>query len=126
MVRKGIVSRRVGHGIIPSKEPGKDRARTVHLLFRIFKNRLPVKNRVDMIKLSRKVLVIGERDTVFSGKDPYISGIAVFVFCCKKYSVNNKCPITYNQIRASLGHFAAAKSFTSMLKQLSKISISTL
>ena len=120
MVRKGIVSSRVRHGIIPSKYPGEDRARTVHLLFKIFKDNLPAKNRAKIIKFSTRILVKGERAAVFSGKDPYISGIAVFVFCCRKYSVNNKCPITYNQIRDSLGHFAAGQSFTSMLKQLSK------
>jgi len=120
MVRKGIVRSRVRRGIIPGKYPAKDRARTVHTLFKIFKDYLPAGKRMDTIKFSKQVLEIGESDAIFSGKDPYISGIAVFVFCCRKFSDNNKCPITYNQIRMSLGHFAAAQSFTSMLKQLSK------
>ena len=120
MVRKGIVRSRVKHGIIPSKYQGEDRARIVYLLFKIFWNYLPAKDREKMVKLSTRVLVKGERTTVFSGKDPYISGIAVFVFCCREYSVNNKCPITYNQIRESIGHFATGQSFTLMLKQLSK------
>ena len=120
MVRKGITRSRVRRGIIPSKEPAKDRARTVHTLFKIFKDNLPAENKTNIINFSKQVLEIGESDAVFSGKDPYISGIAVFVFCCRKYSDNDKCPITYNQIRESLGHFAAGQSFTSMLKQLSK------
>jgi len=120
LVRKGITGSRARRGIIPSKEPAKDRARTVHTLFKIFKDYLPAKNRKNMINFSIQVLEIGESDAVFSGKDPYISGIAVFVFCCRKYSDNGRCPITYNQIRQSLGHFAAGQSFTSMLNQLSK------
>jgi len=120
LVRKGIVKSRVRRGIIPSKNPGNDRARTVSQLFKTFSTHLPDDKKSKMINFSRQVLEIGESDAIFSGKDPYISGIAVFVYSCRKFSDNGRCPVTYDQIRLGLGHFASGQNFLILLKQLSK------
>ena len=120
MVRKGIVKSRVRRGIIPSKNPQNDRARTVSQLFEMFSTRLPDNKKSKMINFSRQILEIGESDAIFSGKDPYISGIAVFVYSCRKFSDDGRCYVTYEQIRFALGHFAAGQNFLMLLKQLSK------
>lgn len=120
MVRKGIVKSRVKRGVIPSKNPQNDRARTVSQLFKIFRTYLPHNKRSKTINFSRQILEIGESDAIFSGKDPYISGIAVFVYSCRKFSINGRCPVTYDQIRNELGHFASGRNFLMLLEQLSK------
>jgi len=120
MVRKGIVRARARKGILPSKNQGNDRARVVSQLFKTFSSYLSNDTKPKMINFSKEVLEIGESDAIFSGKDPYISGIAVFVFACRKFSYNGRCPVTYNQIRFELGHFVAGQSFLSMLKDLAK------
>lgn len=119
MVRKGAPHERVRKGNIPSDDPAKDRARIVHTLFTIFKNRLDDDKRPQMIKKSEEILVIGDSDRLFDGKDPYVSGVAVFVSICRHFSYNGKCPVTYDEIRNELGNFASGNNFINMLKTLS-------
>lgn len=121
MVRKNAPHERAKKGIIPTDDPSKDRARTVHTLFTKFKYRLNTDEKIfsQMVDKSREILEIGDSDRLFDGRDPYVSGVAVFVVVCRHFSDDHKCPITYNEIRES-GHFASGKNFVSLLETLTK------
>ncbi len=120
MVRKQTPHDRAKKGIIPTDNPAKDRARTVYRLFKIFKNRLDESQTAPMINKAKEILEIGESDALFAGKDPHVSGIAIFVYVCKRFSYNCKCAITYKEIREEFAHFASGESFVGMLITLSK------
>ncbi|MGI0056569.1 MAG: hypothetical protein ACREAK_04255 [Nitrosarchaeum sp.] len=120
MVRKRIPHVRARRGIIPTNDPAKDRARTVHALLKIFKDDLDKNQRISMANTAKEILVIGESDAIFSGKDPLVSGIAIFIYVCRRFSYDCNCPITYDEIREKFVHFAAGYTFVGMLKTLSK------
>ena len=117
MVRKGIPNKRAKRGIIPS-DPFKDRAHTVHLLITTFEKYFIKNQRDSMANLATKILTVGDADMIFSGKDPYVSGVAVFVYVCKRFSPNQRCIIKYDAIRDKVANFSAGGSFQNMLKTL--------
>jgi len=119
MVRKGIPSARARRGIIPS-DPFKDRARTVHYLIKTFENYFTKSQRDSMAKLATKILKVGDRKLLFSGRDPYVSGVTIFVYVCRRFSSDGKCVVTYDDIRTTCAHFASGASFMGLLKTLSK------
>ncbi len=73
-----------------------------------------------MTTKAKEILEIGESDALFAGKDPLVSGIAIFVYVCRRFSYDCKCSITYNEIRDKFAHFSSGSTFVLMLKTLSK------
>ncbi|HXT85064.1 MAG TPA: hypothetical protein VN704_12175 [Verrucomicrobiae bacterium] len=119
MVRKQTPHERAKRGIIPTNDPVKDRARTVHGLFRKFHYRLDESRRIQMINKATEILEIGESDSIFDGRDPIVSGIAIFVYTCRRFSYECKCRVTYKDIREEFVHFSSGESFVKMLLTLS-------
>lgn len=120
MVRKGIVGARAKRGIIPSKDPFKDRARTVYYIIRKFEIYFTKSQRDSMAKLATKIIKIGDKESLFSGRDPYISGVAIFFYVCRRFSYDSKCIVTYDDVRTNCAHFSSGSSFVGMLNMLSK------
>ncbi len=120
MVRKGIVRARARRGIISSKDPFKDRARTVHYIIKTFEKYFTKSQRDSMARLATKIIKIGDKEALFSGKDPFISGVAIFFYVCRQFSPNGNCIVTYDDVRTNCAHFASAGSFVAILKMLSK------
>ena len=114
MVSRNVVRSRASRGYIPSENKLNDRARRVSELFKTFQFNLPKSDRTKMINFSVKMLRVCEKDDFFSGRNPFISGTAIFVFTCRRFSPNCKCPVTYYDLK-ELEHFATGKSFTDML-----------
>ena len=119
MVRKGVTSKRVKRGIIPG-DPFKNRARTVHLLIKTFEGDFAKSQKNSMAKLSKEILEVGDVDLLFSGKDPYVSGVAIFVYVCRRFSPDKRCIVTYDDIRTNVAPFSSGLSFLIMLKSLKK------
>lgn len=119
MVRKGITNARARRGILPS-DPFKDRAHTVHYLIRTFESYFAKTERDSMANFAKEILVVGDAGLLFSGKDPFISGVAIFVYVCRRFSPDGKCVVTYDDIRTTVAHFSSGASFVSMLKTLKK------
>jgi len=80
MVRKGIVNSRIKRGIIPS-DPFKDRAHTVHHLIKTYEINFTKTQKNSMANLAKEILEVGDVNLLFSGKDPYVSGVAIFCLC---------------------------------------------
>lgn len=120
MVRKQTPHKRAKRGIIPSDDPSKDRARTVHALLKIFKDDLDQDQRISMATKATEILEIGESDALFAGKDPLVSGVAIFVYLCRRFSYDCECRITYDEIREKFSHFSSGHTFVLMLRTLSK------
>ena len=118
MVRKGVVRARARKGILHS-DPFKDRARTVHFLIKTFEKRFTKTERNSMAKLAKEILEVGDVDLLFSGKDPYVSGVTIFVYVCRRF-VDRYYGVTYNDIRSEAADFATGQSFQNMLKNLKK------
>ena len=118
MVRKGIPNARAKRGIISSGDPFKDRARTVHHLIKTFENRFDKEEKKSIANLAKKILEIGYADSLFSGKDWWVSGVAIFVYLYRRFSPY--CDITYNDIRENIAYFSSGASFVNMLKILKK------
>ena len=116
MVRKGIVKVRAGPGIIPSNNHTNDRARTVTNLFKIFSDRLPENDRPKMINFSTQILREGENKLLFSGKDPMISRIVIFLVSTEYFCPFSDNYVTRADIKREFMHFAGTDSFT-MLKR---------
>ena len=72
-----------------------------------------------MISFSEKLLRVCEIDDFFSGRNPFISGTAVFVFSVCRFSPNGKSPVTYREMQ-ELEPFATGQSFQDMLNYFSK------
>lgn len=119
MVRKGIPNARAKRGIIPS-EPFKDRARTVHFLIKKFEHRFTESQRKDIANVAKEILEVGDADNLFSGRDPFPSGVAIFVYLCRRFSYDQKCAVTYADIRENVAHFSSGDSFVKMLGILKK------
>jgi hypothetical protein len=115
MVRKGIINKRAKRGIIPS-DPFKDRARTVHLLIKTFDRYFDKSEKTSMANKAQDILNVGDVDLIFSGKTPYVSGVAIFVYLYRRFSPY--CGITYNDIRESVADFSSGASFVNMLNTL--------
>ena len=120
MVRKGIVGARVKRGIISSKDPFKDRARTVYYVIEKFERYFTKSQRDSMARLATKIIRIGDKESLFSGRDPYISGVAIFFYVCRCCSHDGNCIVTYDDVRINCAHFSSGSSFVGMLKMLSK------
>lgn len=118
MVKRGIPNARAKRGIISSGDPFKDRARTVHLLIKTFESRFDKEEKKSIANLAKDILEIGSADSLFSGKDWWISGVAIFVYLYRRFSPY--CGITYNDIRENVAHFSSGDSFVRMLKALKK------
>ena len=114
MVSKRVVRSRASRGYIPSENKLNDRARRVSELFQKFSHKLPESNKPKMIRFSEKLLRVCEIDDFFSGRNPFISGTAVFVFSCRRFSLSGKSPVTYREMK-ELEHFATGQSFVDML-----------
>lgn len=119
MVRKGIPNARAKRGIIPS-DPFKDRAHVVYLLIKKFEYRFNESQRKDIANVAKEILEVGDVDMLFSGKDPFISGVAIFVYLCRRFSFDQKCAVTYADIRENVAHFSSGDSFVKMLTTLKK------
>jgi len=119
MVSKRVVRSRASHGYIPSENKLNDRARRVDQLFKTFRSDLPKSDRTKMINFSVKMLRVCEKDDFFSGRNPFISGTAVFVFACRRFSPNGKSPVTYSEMQ-ELEHFSTGQSFQDMLNYFTK------
>lgn len=122
MVRRDAPHERAKKGIIPTDNPFKDRARTVHMLFKRYGDRLTY-NKKELEKIvdkSVEILEIGGSDRLFDGRDPYVSGIAVFVAVTRHFSYDHKCPVTYDEIREDFGKFASGTNFVSLLRKIIK------
>jgi len=115
MVSKRVVHSRASRGYIPSKNKLNDRARRVNEIFEKFSSQIPESDRKKMISFSVNLLRVCEIDDYFSGRNPYVSGVAVFVFTCRRFSYNHKCPVTYQDIKDKCGRFATGQSFQDML-----------
>lgn len=120
MVRKSIPPNRAKRGFIPSGNPTKDRARMVHALIQHYKNRIDKDIRPKLITKATEILEIGDADAFFSGKSWSISGITIFVYCCRFFGGKTKFGITYDDIRIDIMHFASGASFIALLKKLEK------
>ena len=121
MVSKRVVHLRAKDGYIPSKNKLNDRAQRANEIFEKFSSRIPESDRKKMISFSVKLLRDCEKEDYFSGRNPYVSGVAVFVFACRRFSPNCKCPVTYQDIKDKCGHFATGQSFQDMLNYFSKM-----
>ena len=119
MVSKRVVRSRASRGYIPSKNKLNDRARRVSELFKAFSNKLLKSTKPKMISFSEKLLRVCEIDDFFSGRNPFISGTAVFVFSVRRFSPNGKSPVTYREMQ-ELEPFATGQSFQDMLNYFSK------
>jgi len=119
VVRKGIPNKRAKRGIIPS-HPFKDRAHNVHYIIEKFEDKFSKNQRNSMAKLATEILEVGDADLLFSGKDPFISGVAIFVYVCRRFSPNKQCIVKYDDIRDRVAHFSAGGSYQNMLKSLKK------
>ena len=117
MVRTGIPEKRAKRGIIPS-DPFKDRARTVHHLIKTFESRFGESEIESIAKTAKEILEVGDVDLIFSDKDPYVSGVAIFVYLQRKFSPYSG--ITYNDIREQVAHFSSGANFVGMLNKLQK------
>ena len=120
MVSKRVVHSRASRGYIPSKNKLNDRARRVSELFKAFSNKLPKSTKPKMISFSEKMLRVCEIDDYFSGRNPYVSGVGVFVFACRRFSPNGKSTVTYQDIKDKCGRFATGQSFQDMLNYFAK------
>lgn len=118
MVRKGIVEKRAKRGIIPSKNPTNDRARTVSALFTLYSSILPEKEKPLMINFATHMLKEGEKINLFSGKDPMISGIVVFLVAIERFNPHSWSLVSRNDIRQDFSHFAAGEYFMKLKKSL--------
>lgn len=117
MVRTGIPNARAKRGIIPS-DPFKDRAHTVYHLIKTFDSYFDKPQKESMAKTAKEILEVGDADLLFSGKDPYVSGVAIFVYLYRRFAFSDL--ITYNEIRERVAHFSSGASFVHMLKTLKK------
>jgi len=73
-----------------------------------------------MAKLATEISEVGDVEMLSSGKDPFISGVANFVYICRRFSFDKKCVVTYQDIGERIAHFSAGQSFVTMLKTLEK------
>jgi len=120
MVSKRVVHLRASRGHIPSANKLNDRARRVTELFKAFSSQIPNSNKVKMINFSQKLLRVCEIEDYFSGRNPYVSGVAVFVFSVRRFSPSGKSPVTYQDIKDKCGSFATGQSFQDMLNDFAK------
>jgi len=114
MVRKGVVRGRIKDGIISSNNPVNDRERTVSRLFEIYSWLLPKDEKPKMINFSTHML----KEEVFSGKDPMISGIIVFMIAVERFTPKSYKYITRAEIKRDFTHFAGGDSFTNFKEEL--------
>jgi len=119
MVSKRVVRSRASRGYIPSKNKLNDRAQRVSELFKAFSHRLPKSTKPKMINFSTKLLKFCQKEDFFSGRNPFVSGTAVFVFSVRRFSPNGKSPVTYLEMK-ELEPFATGQSFVDMLDYFAK------
>lgn len=118
MVAKGVVKKRVKRGIIPSKDPTNDRAHTVFRLFELYSDSLPKKEKPLMINFTTHMLKEGYEKNFFSGKDPTISGIIVFLIAIERFNPYGWQLVTRNDIRRDFIKFGGGESFVDFKKSL--------
>jgi len=119
MVSKRVVRSRASRGYIPSENKLNDRAQRTLQLFKVFSHKLPNSTKPKMINFSTKLLKFCQKEDFFSGKNPFISGTAVFVFSIRRFSPNDKSPVTIREIQ-EIEHFATGRSFYDMLDYFAK------
>ncbi|MGD8431730.1 MAG: hypothetical protein PVG23_04045 [Nitrosopumilaceae archaeon] len=119
MVRSGIPQKRAKKGIIPG-DPFKTRAKTVHFLIKKFGHKFSKEQRTEMANLGKEILEVGDADYLFLGKDPFISGVAIFVYLTRRVYPYRPYAVTYGDIREESAHFASGANFVKLLKDLKK------